>query len=110
MTKIVHILGYFLCKFLFCLRHQLHSLENLQKFDYTQLVLCKTHIFGKKKKKKKKKIEKIFLELLDAILDFSAGHQLCQFMPAVSETTDHAKHLEIVAFFSSKSPCQNGNA
>ena len=27
------------------------------------------------------------LTILDAILDFSARHQLCQFMPAVSETT-----------------------
>ena len=36
MTKILHILGYFPWKFLcvFFLRNHLHSLENLQKFDY----------------------------------------------------------------------------
>ena len=27
--------------------------------------------------------------ILDAILDFSARHYLCQFMPAVSYTTDY---------------------
>ena len=32
---------------------------------------------------------------MDAILDFSARHQLCQFMPAVSETTDYAEHFGI---------------
>ena len=34
MTKILHILGYFPWKFLFFLRNHLHSLENVQKFDY----------------------------------------------------------------------------
>ena len=31
--------------------------------------------------------------MLDAILDFSARHHLCQFMPAVSCTTDCAEHF-----------------
>ena len=34
MTKILHILGYLPWKFLCFLRNHLHSLENLQKFDY----------------------------------------------------------------------------
>ena len=34
MTKIVHSLGNFPWKFLLFLRNNLHSLENLQKFDY----------------------------------------------------------------------------
>ena len=34
MTKPLHILGYLPWKFLFFLRNHLHSLENLQKFDY----------------------------------------------------------------------------
>ena len=33
--------------------------------------------------------------ILDAFLDFSARHQLCQFMPAVSETTDYAEYFGI---------------
>ena len=33
--------------------------------------------------------------ILDAILDFSARHHLCQFMPAVSYTTDYTKHFDI---------------
>ena len=49
-------------------------------------------------------VELIYLEknkifflatILDAFLDFSARHQLCQFMPAVSETTDYAEHFGI---------------
>ena len=33
--------------------------------------------------------------MLAAILDFSARHHLCQFMPAVSETTDNREHFDI---------------
>ena len=33
--------------------------------------------------------------MLVAILDFSARHHLCQFMPAVSETTDNREHFDI---------------
>ena len=33
--------------------------------------------------------------MLAAILDFLARHHLCQFMPAVSETTDNRKHFDI---------------
>ena len=33
--------------------------------------------------------------ILDAILDFSARHLLCQFMPAVSYTTDYTEHFDI---------------
>ena len=45
-------------------------------------------------------VELIYLEknkifFLATILDFSARHQLCQFMPAVSETTDYAEHLGV---------------
>ena len=49
-------------------------------------------------------VELIYLEknkifflatILDAILDFSARHQLFQFMPAVSETKDYAEHFGI---------------
>ena len=38
ITKILHILGYSPCKFLFFLRNDLISLENQQKFDY--IVTC----------------------------------------------------------------------
>ena len=41
-----------------------------------------------------KKIEfSVFATILDAILDFSARHQVCQFMPAVSETTNITEHF-----------------
>ena len=33
--------------------------------------------------------------MLEAILDFSARHHLCQFMPAVSYTTDYTEHFDI---------------
>ena len=33
--------------------------------------------------------------MLAAILVFSARHHLCQFMPAVSETTDNREHFDI---------------
>ena len=35
----------------------------------------------------------VFATILDAILDFTARHQLCQFMPAVSETTNITEHF-----------------
>ena len=75
MTKQLHILGYFPWKFLF-----LRSLENLQKFDYIitgiewDSYILKNRIF-----------------FLVTILDLSARHQLCHFMPTVLETTDHAE-------------------
>ena len=36
---------------------------------------------------------RIEFSTLDAILDFSSRHHLCQFMPVVSETTEHAKRF-----------------
>ena len=36
-----------------------------------------------------------FAAMLDAILDFSAFHKLCKFMPAVSFTTDNTEHFDI---------------
>ena len=33
--------------------------------------------------------------MLAAILDFSVRHHLCQFMPAVSETTENVEHFGI---------------
>ena len=33
--------------------------------------------------------------MLAAILDFSVRHHLCQFMPAVSETTENVEHFDI---------------
>ena len=66
MTKILHILGISHLKFLFFLRNHLHSLENLQKFDY-----------------------------IIAGGGGAACHLLCQFMPAVSETKDYAEHFGI---------------
>ena len=33
--------------------------------------------------------------MLRVILDFSARHHLCQFMPAVSETTENVEHFDI---------------
>ena len=69
MTRILYILEYFLeGKFLFFLRNHLHSLENLQNFDYIIAGFQYDSYIWKKK---------IFLAtILDAILDFSAGHQL----------------------------------
>ena len=63
----------------------------------------------------------IFLAtILDAVLDFSARHRLCQFMPAVSETIERAKKLgegvagsglplEIVAFLAHSHPTNQNN-
>ena len=33
--------------------------------------------------------------ILDAILDFSARHHVCQFMPAVSFTSNYTEHFDI---------------
>ena len=33
--------------------------------------------------------------MLDAILDLSVRHHLCQFMPAVSHTTDYAEYFGV---------------
>ena len=66
------------------------------KMIISQLVLSRTHIFGKNMSRTQIFGKKIVLAtILDAILDFSARHQLCQFMPVVSETTDYAKHFGI---------------
>ena len=41
------------------------------------------------------RLQRQTFSMLAAILDFSARHHLCQFMPAVSETTDNREHFNI---------------
>ena len=63
------------------------SFENLQKLDYI-ITGIEWDLYILKKKE-----FSVFATILDAILDFSACHQLCQFMPAVSETTNITEHF-----------------
>ena len=86
MSRHLHILGHFPWKMLLFLRNHL-VIRNLHIFDYIITGIEWDSYILKKKKK-------VFLAtILNAILDFSARHQLCQFMPAVSETTDYGEHL-----------------
>ena len=71
---------YFPQKLLIFLKNNLISLKNLQKLEYN-ITGIEWDIYFEKKKG-----FSVFATILDAILDFSAHHQLCQFMPAVSET------------------------
>ena len=45
--------------------------------------------------------------ILDAILDFSARQHVCQFMPAVSHTTDYAEHFGYNKFCYTGAPGPN---
>ena len=75
------------------LRNDLISLENRQKIRLYHIwywvgyIYIYIYIYIEK-------IEfSVFATILDAILDFSARHQLCQFMPTVSETTNITEHV-----------------
>ena len=73
---------------MFFLKNNIISLENLQKLDYIITgIEWDLYIL------KKNRIFCFFATILGAILDFSARHKLCQFMPAVSETTNITDHF-----------------